>query len=355
MASTSCAGRPVKVGLPLVLTGLTSRLGVQARNGALLAEEAVNASGGIRGRPLELVVEDDGDDPDRALAVDRELAGLGVVALVGHMSSRSALKAADFADSQRLPLLSPTVSSTLYSGKDDYFFRIIGSNDLMGRTLASYARKAGFSRVSVVWEEANRSYTETFFRGFKEQFEAEEGRVISDRSFLSKADFDFRSLVNDTLAEKPDAIFVVASSFDTASVCQILQSRKSSLPVLACMWAMTDDLFKFGGRSVDRVIGVMYMDPEFEGEAYRDFCARYQRRYGEPPDFGAVYGYDAVTVMAEALSRAHRLDGPSIKEALIASRPVEGLQGSILIDRFGDSSRKPFVFDVRGGAFHRVE
>lgn len=354
LSLSACAKPPVKVGLPLVLTGLTSRIGIAGRNGALLAAERINAEGGIRGRRLELLPRDDFEDPDKALEVDRALAEEGVVALVGHMASRTGLKAAEFAAERRLPLVSPTISSTDYSGKDDYFFRIIGSNALMGKTLAAYARKAGLSRAAAAYESTNRSYTVPFFEGFKAEFERQGGVVLRPRSFATSASLDYGAMVEDLLGEGPDAVFVVASPFDTAEVCQALQKRGSPLPVLAAMWAMTDDLFVFGGRSVERLVGVMYLDPEDDSPAYRAFREEYSRRYGEEPSFASAYGYDAVMVLAKALAAARGLDGPSIKEALLGIGRFEGLQGEIVLDRFGDCEKEPFVFRVRDGRFRRA-
>ena len=354
LSLSACAKPPVKVGLPLVLTGLTSRIGIAGRNGALLAAERINAAGGIRGRRLELLPRDDFEDPDKALEVDQALAEEGAVALVGHMASRTGLKAVEFATRRRLPLISPTISSTDYSGKDDYFFRIIGSNALMGKTLAAYARKTGLSRAAAAYESTNRSYTVPFFEGFKAEFERLGGVVLKPRSFATSASLDYGAMVEELLAEGPDAVFVVASPFDTAEVCQALQTRGSPLPVLAAMWAMTDDLFAFGGRSVERLVGVMYLDPEDDSPAYRAFREEYSRRYGEEPSFASAYGYDAVMVLAKAMAAARRLDGPSIKEALLGIGRFDGLQGRIVLDRYGDCEKEPFVFRVRDGRFQRA-
>lgn len=354
LALSACTKPPIKVGLPLVLTGLTSRIGIAGRNGALLAAERINAAGGIQGRRLELLVRDDFDDPDRALEADRALADEGVVALVGHMASRTGLKAAEFAAERRLPLISPTISSTDYSGKDDYFFRIIGSNALMGKTLAAYARKAGLKKAAAAYESTNNSYTLPFFEGFKAEFERQGGAVLAPRTFATSPSLDYGAMVDGLLGEEPDAVFVVASPFDTAEVCQALQKRGSPLPVLAAMWAMTDDLFRFGGKSVERLLGVMYLDPEDDSPGYRAFREEYSRRYGEEPSFASAYGYDAVMVLAKALSAARRADGPSIKEAILGIGRFEGLQGGIVIDRYGDCEKEPFVFAVRDGRFARA-
>jgi len=327
---------------------------VAGRNGALLALEEINSSGGIKGRPLELLVRDDRDDPDTALAVDEALAAEGVVALVGHMASRAGTKAKDFANQRQLPLLSPTISSTDYSGQDDYFFRIIGSNDLMGRTIAAWARSKGYQRAASAYELTNSSYTVPFYAGFKDEFEKLGGRVLPPRSFATAATYDYRGLVADLLKEGPDVVFTVASPFDTASICQSLSLASSPLPVLACMWAMTDDLFRFGGRSVDRLTGVMYMDAEGQTPAFLDFRKRYASRFGEEPSFASVYGYDALMVMAEALRASKGLDGPSIKASLLGIGTFKGLQEEIRLDRFGDCDKRPMVFAAGGGSFHRL-
>lgn len=349
-----CAPRPIKVGFPVVLTGLSSRIGVAGRNGALLALEEINAAGGIKGRPLELLVRDDRDDPDAALSVDEALAKEGVVALVGHMSSRSGIKARAFATEAKIPLLSPTISSTDYSGKDDYFFRIIGSNDLMGRTIAAWARGKGLGRAASAYETTNASYTVPFYKGFKEEFERLGGRVLPPRTFATSTSYDYRGLVADLLTGSPDVVFTVASPFDTASISQALSLRSSPLPVLACMWAMTDDLFRFGGKSVDRLTGVMYMDSEGTTPAFLAFKKSYAARYGEEPSFASVYGYDALMVLAEALRGSRGLDGQSIKESILRIGTFRGLQEDIRLDQFGDCDKKPMVFAARGGSFHRI-
>ena len=324
------------------------------RNGALVALEEINAAGGIKGRPLELLVRDDKDDPDTALAVDEALAAEGVVALVGHMSSRAATKALAFANERQLPLLSPTISSTDYSGQDDYFFRIIGSNDLMGRTIAAWARGKGYRRAASAYELTNSSYTVPFYAGFKDEFEKLGGKVLPPRTFATSATNDYRGLVADLLKDGPDAVFTVSSPYDTAAICQALSLASSPLPVLACMWAMTDDLFRFGGRSVDRLTGVMYMDAEGQTPAFLDFRKRYTARYGEEPSFASVYGYDALMAMAEALRASKGLAGPSIKASILGIGTFQGLQEEIRLDRFGDCDKKPMVFAARGGRFHRL-
>ncbi|MBN1241177.1 MAG: ABC transporter substrate-binding protein, partial [Spirochaetales bacterium] len=81
----ACSRAPILVGVPVGLTGLGARVGVMGRNGIELAAADINEAGGVRGRPIELLVRDDGDSPETALEADRFLADSGVACMVGHM------------------------------------------------------------------------------------------------------------------------------------------------------------------------------------------------------------------------------------------------------------------------------
>src|SRR5512141_700268 len=84
----ACArGEPIRVGMVSGLTGRHSDLGISSRNGATLAISEINDAGGIAGRRLELVVRDDGQDPEHARRAVSELVHAGVVAMIGHVTS----------------------------------------------------------------------------------------------------------------------------------------------------------------------------------------------------------------------------------------------------------------------------
>ncbi|CAG0964133.1 partial Leucine-, isoleucine-, valine-, threonine-, and alanine-binding protein, partial [Anaerolineae bacterium] len=121
----SCAGNvPIRVGFVAQLTGVQAELGVQERNGVQLAVEEINAAGGIAGRPIELIVQDDLGTPEGAQAADRELIGAGVVAIVGHATSAQTISGLAVTNPARIVMLSPTATTPELSGLDDYFFRI---------------------------------------------------------------------------------------------------------------------------------------------------------------------------------------------------------------------------------------
>ncbi len=353
VASTliACDRSPILIGVPVGLTGLTSRLGVKGRNGIQLAADEINAAGGIRGRPLQLLVENDGDDADQALETDKGLVEAGVVALVGHLTTKSGSKAIPWLNERKVVLISPTISSIDFSGKDDYFFRVIGANDQQGEALARKALASGLAKAATVYEKSNQGYTKPVIEGFSRTFTSGGGLSLATESFATDAHFNYGGLVDKLLSYSPDLIVTACSSFDAANICQELSKRGNELPVYISMWAHTDDLFVFGGKTVERVVAVGGSDPRVPGAATRKFREDYLVRFGEEPDFSGMYGYEAMKVLAAAMERARTLDGPGIKSALLGMRDFPGLQTPISFDRFGDCSRPYSIYKVKDGAF----
>jgi branched-chain amino acid transport system substrate-binding protein len=338
----------------LGLTGLASNISVHGRNGMELALVEINAAGGIRGRPLQLMIENDHDNPDSGLEAATKLVEQGAVALVGHMASASAIKSAGYLTDKQIPVISPTISSTDYSGKDDYFFRIIGPNDAQGRTLGREALKRGYRTASVVLNMMNFSYTQAVYEGFRTAFESGGGMVNPPQSIADSKTQDFDALADALIGEGPDLILCSASSFELASLRQALARKGRQIPVFGSMWARTPDLMVFGGRTVEGVVLVSGTDMNSDSPALSRFKEDYISRYKEEPEFGALYGYEAMHILAAALRKAGKTDGPAIKDALLSSQSYPGLYDEIVIDRYGDTDRPYYLYEVRNGAFVRL-
>ncbi|OHD24834.1 MAG: hypothetical protein A2Y38_18780 [Spirochaetes bacterium GWB1_59_5] len=347
----SCGSRTIVIGAPLGLTGLTSAIGVQGRNGMEIAVDEINAGGGVRGRQLELAVYNDGDTADGGVQADEALIARGAVALVGHMSSQAALKSVAYTTERKIVLISPTASSNDFSGMDDYFFRVIGPNDQQGRALAGEALKRGFRRAAVAYNALNRSYTEAVYRGFKDSFEAGGGVVLAPGEITAQAGFNYDGLLQDLLSDKPELLLCAGSSFDLASLRQAMFKKGTLLPTFASMWARTPDLLVFGGRAVEGVILAEGAALSSTNPAEVAFRAEYKRRYGEEPTFASLYSYESIRLLELALKKAKKLDGPSLKAALEALGQFQGLVDLIELDRFGDTARPYSLTEVVDGVF----
>lgn len=354
----SCA-RPetIKIGFAASLTGITSELGVSGRNGAQLAVDQINRSGGIKGQQLELIIKDDKNSPAAAVKVDQELIAAGAVAIVGHFTSNTNVAVMPTINQQKMILISPTVSTETLNGQDDYFFRVIGSNRLQAEVLADAASHLEkISTAAVIYDQKNAAYTEQIHHGFQKTFTEKGGKVIMVRAFFSGSGEDFEKIAQDVVASGAEGVLISASGADTALICQQIRKISSRMIIFSGMWGMTRDLITNGGPAVEGVYLAGIYDQNSEETSFRLFRQSYLAAYGEEACFSAQLAYETVQILAQALAQSKDLQPQSIKSALTAVGEFSGLgDGMIPIDQFGDAQRDYHLFKVENQSFLRVK
>lgn len=342
---------PYKIGFVGTLTGKGSDLGIQGRNGVMLAVEETNRLGGINGRPFHLITKDDRQDPQTALKVDQELIDEGVVAIIGHMTSAMSEVTLPLMNERKIPMIAPTTSSNKLAEIDDYFLRTIPPNIHLTNLAATYAfRNLKLRRVAAVYDLSNRAYSEEFTANFKSEFERLGGKVIATDSFRSGPDVIFKNIAKEILKAKPDGLLIVAGAVDTAMICQHVRMAGSKIQILISGWAQTPDLLHHGGPAVEGIIATMYVDHDSTAKSFVEFKERFRARFGQgEPTFAVVFGYEAVMVLKEALSK--NADPRELKDTILKQRVFQGLQGVFEIDSYGDAKRKVYIVTVHKNRF----
>lgn len=345
----------IKVGYAACLTGRLSELGVSGRNGAEIAVEEVNTSGGINGLPVVLLSKDDKNDTFTAAKVDKELIDNGCVAIIGHFTSGVIKSALSQISDMKGLMISPTISANTLSGKDDNFIRVIASNNYQADLLARAAiNRYGTKRISVLYDLGNQSYTEELFQHFKKVYEASGGKIIFVKTFTSGNNTSFETLAKELTSTKADGILSIAAAADNAMLCQQLHKLKKNVKVYAGMWSMTDDLIFNGGKAVEGMVMPGVFERSNNNAAYVKFRKNYISKYHTEPTFSSVYSYEAAKVLFTALRNCKDHDPASIKKNILSKGRFSGLQNNFLIDKFGDSNRDYFLFTILNGEFVRV-
>ncbi len=340
---------PVRIGFVGPLTGRVSAVGTAGRDGALLAVEEQNASGGILGRTVELVISDDQGEPEQGVEAVRQLIAQGVVAIVGPMTSAVAMEASKVANASGIPMVSPTVATDALSGRDDYFFRVVPSVKRMAASLARYLfGRAGCRRAAVLYDLDNAAYTADWVARFREAFEASGGWVWS-RGFRPGREGSLLALVDDCLAVAPDCVVTAASALDTALVCQQLDKRGVRVIKATAEWGTSQLVFQYGGRSVEGLVGSQVYPAEGGHPRCRQFRDRFRSRFGRFPHFAAASGYEAAKVVLTAVTRQER--GEALRAAIVRIGIFPGLCGPFAFDAFGDVDRATTVVVGRDGRF----
>ncbi len=346
-----CTGRkPILVGFAAELTGKRGEIGVGARDGAQLAVELINERGGINNRPLELIVRDDKGESETARQVDAELVEQGVVAIIGHITSQQTAAVFDQINESEVVLLSPTSSSTQFNHQADYFFRVMPSNDFFGRALASHIYNTRQVRqLTGIYDLGNRAFSETLWQSMQAEFEKLGGDASQAFTFTS-GETDLQDLMAQVTATEPEAVVFVASAIDTALMAQYVHQQESEALMFSSTWAQTNELLEKGGRAVDGLeLSVVYhTDNPFP--TFQRFVEQFEARFNRPPSLASPFAYEAVLVLAQALKQT---DGQAkgLPEALTTINNLEGVQGFISMDDYGDVKRETFIAVIEDRQF----
>jgi branched-chain amino acid transport system substrate-binding protein len=352
--AAGCDKPPFRIGFVGGLTGKMSDLGISGRNSLQLAVGEINAEGGMDGRPAELIVRDDKNDPEQAEKAVRELIDSGVDVIVGHMVSSMSLRTVPIVNEHHIVMISPTTSTPELSGKDDYFFRVIPENTGRIARLAAYCMdNYGVTSFAGIIDLENEEYTIRWWEYFTKKIAARGAEVLSEHRYGPSSDVDYAGIAEKAAQSNPDCIVLVTNAFDTAMFCQQIKKRKMQPLVIPCGWAMTEELIHYGGNSVEGLPFVNAVSPNLEHETYLRFQEAYTKRYGEEPDFAAINTYDAAMVIRQAYEEKKRDE--SLKAAITRIGTFAGLQDKVKIDTFGDTEKDYHILVIRDGAFVRLE
>jgi len=141
-AAAAHAADPIKLGEYASLTGKEAGFGQTSHQGVVLALEEINAAGGVLGRPLELVYEDNQTKPGESATVVKKLISRDkVVALIGEVSSGRSLEAAPIAQQAKIPMLAPAATNPKVTQTGNYIFRVCFIDPFQGTVMAKFAKE----------------------------------------------------------------------------------------------------------------------------------------------------------------------------------------------------------------------
>jgi len=352
----ACSFRdPLKIGFIGGVSGRVADLGVAGRNGVMLAIEQRNAAGGVGGRQVELLVKDDEQNPEVARKAMAELLKQRVELVIGPMTSNIAEAILEQVNGSATVLLSPTVTTTELTGKDDNFLRVAGDTRTYAAKAARYqVQKLGNRTAAAIYDQSNRAYTESWLAEFKHDYEQHGGKLVKTLPYQAGPDTSFQALSAELLKSRPQLLLILGNAVDSALICQHLRRLDSRTPILMSEWASTERFIELAGAAAEGVLVSQYIDRNNQSERYQTFRKLYRERFGaQEPGFAGLAGYDAALAALETY--AARKPGETIKQALIRIGRFQGGQQEYTIDRFGDADRATYTTIVRNGRFLTLE
>ncbi|WP_394792051.1 ABC transporter substrate-binding protein [Rhodoferax sp.] len=344
--------KPIRIGFIGGLSDRVSDTGEAGRNGLILAVEQRNQVGGVRGRTLEILVQDDGQDPEKARRAIQTLVDARVDAVVGPFSSVVAAVAVPVISQAGILMLSPTVTSTEFAGKEDYLIRLNRTTRDNARDYAQRLYQRGQHRVAAAYDMRNGPYSVSWLNEFRSAYTAHGGQLVAAVPFISQADTGYGDIARQMLQSQPDGLLFIGGAIDVARLAQQAEKLAPNLPKSAAERASTELLLELGGRAMEGLLIAQAYNRDDRSDRYRRFHDAYVARFAQEPGFSAVLTYDGATVLWQAMERQEA--GESLRDAVLRHGPYEGLQQSIQFDRYGDTSHKVYFTEVRGGHFVQV-
>ncbi|GAB4181036.1 MAG: ABC transporter substrate-binding protein [Geothermobacteraceae bacterium] len=353
-ASACTEKEPVRVGFLAALTGRYADLSLAGRNGALLAVEECNRSGGLHGRKVELLARDNGASADQAIRAVRDLNQAGVALLIGPMLSQVAMAVKPEIDRLHLVTIGPTISTEKLDGLDDWFLRLYPSTRQNAELFADrLIQHEGLRRLSVFIDQTNAAYTQAFYQAFARAFTALGGELEQPVTYHSGSAVPFYRLAETISRQQAEGLLLLSGAMDSAMVLHQLRARGYQKPAFATEWSGTEELLTFGGSAVEGLTFYNTIDRNSSSPAYLNFVRSYRARFGQEPGFASVHAYDATRMALEGLNRG----GPNpeqLKQALLNLGPFPGLQATLRMTPTGDIERPLFYIRVENGRFRTL-
>ncbi|MDD3313308.1 ABC transporter substrate-binding protein [Pseudodesulfovibrio sp.] len=345
---------PIVIGFSGQLTGKLASLGVPARNGAQLAIEIINRQGGVNGRSLQLLARDDGNTPEKALMVDRELVGAGAVAVIGHITGSQTKAVFPYFEENGIVLIAPLDGPPELTGKKDQFFQISSDQNVQAGELANYANMAlNIKTVVIVTETDYADYTLPLAKTFARNFNQVGGKVLTSVTYSTKSSMDWETVIQRLIVLQPQAVLLFCPAYDAVSLIQTLNTNRLDMQVFIGSWPYSEILLRWGGPAVEGVVLALDYAEDNPNPEFIKFREAYRHRFGENPNHAAGFGYEAVLALAAALQTTKgRAEG--LADALSNGRSVPGVVSKFTFNEYGDAKRNMFIITVLDGKFSTI-
>lgn len=350
-ATNTASGDTIVIGEYSSMTGGTSTFGQNTHKGITLAVDEINAAGGINGKKIKLVTEDDESKAEKVVAVVQKLISSDkVVAVLGEVASSRSMLAADVCQPAKTPMISPSSTNPKVTQKGDYIFRVCFTDDFQAVVAAHFAYDQGYRNVAV-FKDVKNDYSTAFAEIFTKEFTKLGGKISGEQSYQEK-DADFKAQLGNLKSGNPDAMLVPGYYNEVGTIARQAREAGMNIPLIGGDGWESPNLVPGAGTALE---GCFFTNHSFSRDMpdplIQKFVANYKKAYNEEPTALSGLAYDAAMVLATALKGAKTLDGAGIRDAIAGVKDYQGVTGKITIDANRNARKEAVVFQIKGNAF----
>ncbi len=342
----------IKIGYFGDLTGPTFNFGQSAINGVLMVADEVNQAGGINGRRIDVVIEDDKGSPEEAARLTAKLIDQDkVIAIIAGGTSGNSRAAAPKAQSSHVPFISPSSTDPAVTQTGNYIFRACFVDSFQGEVMARFAANTLKAQKAAILFDFNSPYGRGLTDYFELSFAKFGGRIVSKQSY-TQGDADFKGQLSTIRATEPDVIYIPGYYGDVAVIAKQARMIGLTQPLLGGDGWDAPELWQLGGDALNGSYISTHYSVDDPSPAIQKFVEGYKQRYGNlVPDAHAALAYDASRLLMDAITRAGTTDGDKLREALAQTKNFAGVTGVINMDADRNAVKPAVVLKLQDVRF----
>ncbi|MFA6937289.1 MAG: ABC transporter substrate-binding protein [Treponema sp.] len=315
--SKSGSSNTIKVGGIFPLSGSVAVYGVECRNGVNLAIEEINAAGGINGKKIELISEDDEGDSAKTVNAYKKLTTQdGVRMIIGSLTSGCTLAITSLAQANGVIQLAPAATAVPITDAGNYIFRACYTDPFQGKVGGKFAAETLSSKNAAILYDIGNDYSVGLTDNFVEAYEAAGGKIVAKESY-STGDKDFNAQLTKIKAANPDLVYLPDYYGTVALIAKQLRAQGINTPIVGA-----DGWDGLTGNAGEEVLNGFYSNhyaADSDSPKVQEFVKNFNAKYNKEPNSFAALGYDCVYMLKDAIASAGTEDVAKVRDALEAT------------------------------------
>jgi branched-chain amino acid transport system substrate-binding protein len=347
-------GDKVRIGVFMSTTGTTANFGISSVNGIKMAADEINKAGGINGKQVELLVQDDRSDASEAATIVTKFVTQDQVnAVIGEVASSRSIAAAPIAQNAKIPMLTPSSTNPEVTKKGDFIFRSCFIDPYQGAAIAQFAAKTLGAKTAAIMVDRKNDYSTGLEKVITETFTKFGGKMVATQSY-QEGDQDFNAQLTSLKGANPEVIFVPGYYNDVGLIAKQARDKGITVPLIGGDGWDSEQLYKIGGTALNGSFFTNHYSPFDTAPNVVKFVTDYKSRYNSTPDALAATAYDAANIMFDAIKRSKSLSGPDIRDALQATNAFPGVTGTVTFNQQRDAVKPIVMIEIKDGGKYEV-
>ncbi len=348
VATTSASsGEPITIGFSGPLTGNGASVGQDYLNGVNLYLDKINAAGGIDGRQVTVMAEDDVMDPKNSTTVAQKLVDAKVAGVIGPLTSGTAIPTLKIYGDANIPQLTPASNPDVTAQGFGHVFRVDPDDFAQGGNIGYYVySKLGAKKAAIIHDK--QAFGQGVAEQFQKAFEAAGGTTTSVNG-ITPGDVDFRSVLTKVASENPDVIYYGGVAAEAGLIVKQMREAGMKQIFFGPDQIYGPEFIKIGGAAAEGTYISYQGAPLDSSPALKAFTEEFKAKFGAEP-FTGQFGYDSAILLTEAIKKAGSTDGKAVIDALHAGE-IPGVLGVYKFESNGAlaGGGTIYVYQVKDG------